>query len=62
MKLTSRFANSFIEIKVDEIETTVFKSDEKEVELMIYNLLDIVNDLATYTDKSVADHVKEYGF
>lgn len=62
MKLTSRFANSFIEIKVDEIEINIFKSDKKEVEDMIYNLLDIVNDLAGYTDKSVSEWVDEGGF
>ena len=62
MKLTSRFANAFLEIKVDEIQTTVFKSDKEELLDMIYNLLDIANDLARYTDKTVAEYVDELGF
>lgn len=62
MKLTARRTHAFVEIKVDEIETTVFKSSQKEVEEMIQNLLDVVNDLASYTDKSVKDFVEEGGF
>ncbi len=62
MKLTARTTYAFIEIKVDEIETTVFKSNPKEIEEMINNLLDVVNDLASYTDKSVKDYVEEGGF
>jgi uncharacterized lipoprotein YajG len=62
MKLTARKTHAFVEIKVDEIETNVFKSNPKEIEDMIHNLLDIVNDLASYTDKSVKDFVEEGGF
>ena len=62
MKLTARTTHAFVEIKVDEIETTVFKSNLKEIEDMIQNLLDVVNDLASYTDKSVKDFVEEGGF
>jgi len=62
MKLTARRTYAFVEIKVDEIETTVFKSNPKEIEDMIHNLLDVVNDLASYTDKSVKDFVEEGGF
>jgi hypothetical protein len=51
MRLKSRVTYAFIEIKVDEIETTVFKSDKKDVEGMIDNLLDVVNDLQRFTDK-----------
>ena len=57
MKITSRKTHTFIELKVDEIETTVYKSNPKEVEDMIYNLLEIVNDLASYTDKSLKDYL-----
>ncbi len=57
MKLTSRRTHEFVEIKVDEYETTIFKSSEKEVEDMIHNLLDVANDLAGYTNKSVRDFV-----
>jgi hypothetical protein len=62
MKLTSRMTHAFIEIKTDERQATVFKSNPKEIEDMIYNLLDVVNDLASYTDKSVMDYVKEGDF
>jgi hypothetical protein len=62
MKLTSRMTHAFIEIKTDETQTTVFKSNPKEIEDMIYNLLDVVNGLASYTDKSVMDYVKEGDF
>jgi ribosomal protein S17E len=62
MRLTSRFASSFIEIKVDEIETTIFKNNKQEVTDMLYNLLNIANDLAGYTDKSVSEHVADGGF
>jgi len=61
MILKARKTHAFIEIKVDEIETTVFKSS-KEIEDMINNLLDVVNDLASYTDKTVKDFVEEGGF
>jgi len=61
MKLTSRRTHAFVEIKVDEIETTIFKSSEKEVEDMIHNLLDVANDLAGYTNKSVRDFVEDGG-
>lgn len=56
MKITSRKTHSFIELQVDETETTLFKS-HPEVEGMIYNLLEIANDLASYTDKSLKDYL-----
>jgi hypothetical protein len=61
MKLTARTTHAFIEIKVDEFETTVFKSDQSEINEMIANLLDVVSDLASYTDMSVLEHVKSNG-
>ena len=51
MILKQRLTHNFIEIKVDEIETTLFKSDKKDVEQMIYNLLDVVDDLAKLIGK-----------
>lgn len=51
MILKQRLTHNFIEIKVDEIETTLFKSDKKDVEQMIYNLLDVVDDLARLIGK-----------
>ena len=51
MKLTTRIsASGFIEIKVDEIETTIFKHSKNEIDDMITNLLDVVEDLAKLSD------------
>ena len=60
MVLTIRKTYSFAEIKVDEIETTIFKSDKKEIDDTINNLINIIDGLASYTDKSVSDYVNEY--
>ena len=62
MKLKTRTTHAFVEIKVDEFETTVFKSNQEEIKQMIYNLLDVVNDLASYTEKTVSEYVSEGGF
>jgi len=62
MKITSRKAHAFIELRVDEIETIIFKSDQDEIGKVIYNLLEIVYDLASYTDKSIQEYVKEGEF
>ena len=62
MELKTRRTYAFIEIKVDEIETTVFKSNPEEIKQMINNLLDVVNDLASYTDKTVSEYVSDGGF
>jgi len=51
MVLKCRLTHNLAEIKVDEIEATLFKSHPKEVEDMIANLLDIVDDLAKLIDK-----------
>lgn len=62
MELKTRRTYAFIEIKVDEIETTVFKSNPEEIKQMINNLLNVVNDLASYTDKTVSEYVSDGGF
>jgi hypothetical protein len=62
MKLTARTTHAFVEIKVDEIETTVFRSSPKEIEDMIQNLLDVAEDLASYTDMSLKDRIEPGGF
>ena len=46
MKITARTsASGFIELKVDEIETTIFKGSNEELEIMIENLLSTIEDL-----------------
>lgn len=62
MVLTTRTTHAFIEIEVDEIKTTVFKSSPQEIQSMIGNLLDVVDELASYTDKSIKDYIEEGGF
>ena len=62
MEIKVRRTHAFVELKVDEIETTIFKSSAKEMEDMINHLLNVVNDLASYTDKSVKEFVEEGGF
>jgi hypothetical protein len=61
MKLTARKTRVFIDIKVDEIETTVYKSNPKEVQEMIDNLLNVVYDLAGFTEHTVQEHVEILG-
>ena len=51
MELKCRLTHDLAEIKVDEIETTLFKSHPKEIDDMITNLLDIVDDLSKLIDK-----------
>ena len=43
MKITLRLTHAFAEIKVDEIESTIF--DVKEIEETIANLKDVIDDL-----------------
>ena len=62
MKLETRTTKTFINIKVDEIETTIFSSSKQELNIMINNLLDVVAELAYYTDKSVSEYVKQGEF
>jgi len=46
MELTTRIsASGFIEIKVDEIKTIIFKDSKKEISDMIQNLLDVIEDI-----------------
>ena len=52
MKIKSRLTRAFIELKVDEIETTIFESDKKQMEEMRDNLLDIIDDLNSYINYS----------
>jgi tetrahydromethanopterin S-methyltransferase subunit B len=43
MKVTLRLTHAFAEIKVDEMESTIF--DVKEIEETIANLKDVIDDL-----------------
>lgn len=60
MKLTVRPTHDFVEIKVDEIETTIFKNHGKnEAEELVTNLLGVIDALTAITGKSVSQHVTE---
>lgn len=49
MKITTRKTWSFIEIKVDTNEVTLFKSDDRDKILdMIQELRDVISDLEDY--------------
>ena len=48
MELKSRLTKGFIEIKVDEIETTLFDGDNDNIMTLIENLESIVTDLEKY--------------
>ena len=45
MEIKSRLTHSFIELNVDEIQTTIFKSDASHIERVKSNFNDIINDL-----------------
>ena len=60
MKIITRIsASGFIELKVDEIETTIFKTDENELENTIFNLLQVVEDLASISGKNFYFELKK---
>lgn len=62
MQLKTRLTHAFCEIKCDELEDTLFKTDQEAIEAMIHNLLDVANDLARFTNKTVSDFVEEGGY
>ena len=59
MELTIRSAGygSFLNIKVDEIETDIFKNDEDAIKL-IENLISVIEDLCKLTDKEFNYEIK----
>jgi hypothetical protein len=62
MKITSRLTHSYIDIRTDELKTSIFRDNKNEIDEMIYDLLNICDDLTKYTDKSITDYVKDLGF
>ena len=60
MALTIRSAGygSFLNIKVDEIETDIFKNDENAVKL-IENLISVIEELCELTDKEFNYEIKD---
>jgi hypothetical protein len=62
MKITTRRTFGFIELKVDENETTLFKSNPDEIKDVVKNLLDVIDELSSYSNKSVKEYLNELGF
>ena len=60
MELTIRFAGygSFLNIKVDEIETDIFKNDEDAIKL-IENLISVIEELCELTEKEFNYEIKD---
>jgi len=58
MRLTTRTTREFIEIEVNEIKTTLFMGD-RDVNLTIMNLMEVINDLSHYTNKSINELYRE---
>jgi hypothetical protein len=59
MKLTTRLTHEFAEIKVDEIEVSIFKDSKEEMKSTILNLLQVAHELTSYTDESIHDFFSE---
>ena len=60
MHLELRSTHSFLEIKVDEVETTIFKDSEHEITTMIHNVTDLLEQLYDMKgfDIEVRTHLK----
>lgn len=59
MEIKIRTTRDFAEISVDEIETTIFSSDKKEVKDFMMNLIEVAYQMEKYSDVSVSDIIKE---
>lgn len=59
MQIKIRTTHAFADISVDEIQTTIFSSDKKEVKDFITNLIDVAFQMERYSDVSVSDIIKE---
>lgn len=60
MELSTRFSNTgaFLEIKVDEVDTIIFKNTNQPLE-MIENLISVIEDLCKLTDKEFIYEIKD---
>ena len=58
MKLKARTTHNFLELSVDEVETTLF-SGSSNVDDTIINLLDVVYNLLLYTKTRFDEEINE---
>ena len=59
MELTTRRTHNFIEIKVDEIENTIFKNGNESNEF-ITNLLEVIEDICKLRDESIFEYLERF--
>lgn len=53
MELTTRFSSSsFLEIKIDTTEETIFNHSTEEIDNLIHNLTDVIADLEYLKSKN----------
>lgn len=61
MKLKIRTTRNFVDITVDEIETTIFYT-EQDLDSFIDNLLQVADELSEKSSKGLIDRVKDLGY
>lgn len=59
MKIKTRLTESFMQIKVDEIETDIWKNGNESNELM-QNLIEVLEDLSKLRDESLFEYLEKY--
>lgn len=62
MKIKTEIKHNRIELSIDDRERVLFKQDSVEIYKLINNLLDVIDDLAFYVDKSVSECVEYFGY
>lgn len=61
MELKIRTTREFVDVSIDEINTTIFYTDE-ELNTFIDNLLQIADELSEKSSKGLIDRVKDLGY
>jgi hypothetical protein len=61
MELKIRTTREFVDVSIDEINTTIFY-DTGELENFINNLLQIADELSEKTERDLKDRLKDLGY
>lgn len=61
MELKIRTTSEFVDISIDEINTTIFYSDE-ELNTFIDNLLQIADELSEKSSKGLIERIVDLGY